>query len=119
MNLLILVTGILISIVFDRQQRRHRVEKMWEYRRLNMPMPLPAPKLSTLQSWLNIMLGVILAAFGCLSVAPLLHAPIPAANEMLSTSALFIGGGSALIILGTMALRERRHFESLTRTKNQ
>jgi hypothetical protein len=111
MSLLILVTGILVSIVFDRQQRRHRMELMWEYRRLNLPMPVVKPKLSALQAWLNIVLGVILTALGAVNVAMFIRHPMIAQGKgMFSISVFFIGGGVTLIFLGTMALRERGRY---------
>jgi hypothetical protein len=111
MSLLILVTGILVSIVFDRQQRRHRMELMWEYRRLNRPMPVVKPKLTALQAWLNIVLGVILTAMGAVNVVVFLRHPMIAQGKgTISLSVLFIGGGITLIVLGTMALRQRRMY---------
>ncbi|HLP16000.1 MAG TPA: hypothetical protein VK470_07070 [Bacteroidota bacterium] len=117
MSILILVTGILVSIVFDRQQWRHRIDLKWEYRRLNLPMPDPPPKLSALQAWLNIVLGVILFALGCMHIATIIlmvQMPTELRLNTASSAMLFTGGGAALLVLGVSALIERRRWNKRT-----
>lgn len=60
MTSLIYITAVLISLVLERQERRHLFELNLEYRRLGKTMPPPKPKLPMLESWLNVVLGLFL-----------------------------------------------------------
>ena len=48
MSILIFVVAVLGALVLDRQERRHRFERVQEYERLNWEIPAETPKLSML-----------------------------------------------------------------------
>ena len=116
-----LVVAVLVSVVLDRQERRHSFEKSWEYRRLGIPFPMPKPKLSRLVAWLNVQLGllvVLISIFAGYSQF-LLHQVVqnvpgqshPLTIQIVDSIAFALAGGVALIILGLKAVKQNSDFE--------
>lgn len=122
--ILIYVVAVLISIVLERQGRRHRLQLEMEYRRLQLPMPPTRPKLLRLESWLNITIGIVLLLLGALYAMltftvfmdPRLKSMDLPVAEHTYQAAGFIAGGLALIILGTKSLKLNRKHEEQVRT---
>ena len=121
MILLVFVAAVLVATVLERQERRHRLEKKWEYDRLGFPPPPVRPKLKRTEAWLNIALGVLIVLFGCaivwthlkvmetLAERPDLLRQNPAGN-FWEHAAFYLAGGIALIVLGAKAVRQiNRH----------
>lgn len=107
MSILIFVIAVLGSLVLDRQERRHRFEQRQEYERLGWEVPLEARELSMLESWANVVLGVLLFALGALFLKAMLGIPA----EMMTSGweslvALFLASGIALVWLGVNAIRQ-------------
>jgi|GEM_PF-1400766 len=122
--ILIYVVAVLVSIVLERQERRHRFNIEMEYCRLQLPMPLIKPKLPRLESWLNIAIGALLLLLGTLFVAltftvllnPKLKSMDLPVQEQTYQAAGFIAGGLALIILGVKSLKLNTAYERLFRS---
>lgn len=116
MLLLTFILIILISLVFDRQERRHHFEKLLEYERLSIPTPKPKPKLLLLESWLNIILGLFLFSLGILFVysifsrlsEPQLSYSVRPAEFQLF--AVFLAAGIALMMLGWKSVKLNRAY---------
>ncbi len=119
--ILVYVTAILVSIVLERQERRHRFNLEMEYRRLQIPIPPKRPKLPRLESWLNIAVGLLLLILGALFLWTLfsiisnhrLSLPQPTERDFPMMGAAFISAGLALIILGTKSLRLNSAYERM------
>ena len=122
MILLIFVAAVLVAIVLERQERRHRYEKTWEYQRLGVPPPTVRPKLKRTEAWLNIGLGVLMLFFGsamawthlkvmdALAARPDLPGQVPA-GDFWEQTAFFLAAGIALIVLGATAVRQITRYE--------
>lgn len=61
---IIYVVAVLVSIVFERQERRHQFELWLEYDRLGKTLLPSKPKLSLTVSWLNVFVGGVLLVLG-------------------------------------------------------
>ena len=109
MSIAIFFAAVIGGLVLDRQEKRHRYERRVEYERLGWEIPPPLPKLSSLESWVNIVLGVCLIALGVwfLNVAFRIP-PESIENDWLTLIALFLASGVALVWIGLKALREIR-----------
>lgn len=106
-SILIFVVAVLGSLVLDRQERRHRFEKRQEYERLAWEVPLEKPKLSMIESWANVVLGIILFALGAFFLKMMLGIPAELmTSRWENLVALFLASGFALVWLGVKAIRQ-------------
>jgi len=107
MSILIFVIAVLGSLVLDRQERRHRFEQRQEYERLGWEVPLEAPKLSMLESWANVVLGILLFSLGALFLNAMLQIPVEYVTAgWENLVALFLASGFALVWLGVKAVKQ-------------
>jgi len=112
------ITAILVSIVFERQERRHRFELELEYDRLSKKLPPAKPKLSILTSWLNVAVGIIMTIIGILmlisqfAVLHIPHAldkqPAVITGAQFELVAVWLATSIALILLGLKSVRQHR-----------
>jgi hypothetical protein len=122
MFIAIYVTAILVSLILHRQERKHRAELEVEYQHLGRPTPASRPKLPTLESWLNVVLGIFLAFglgtlflwtnFSRLREFPQDPRLAPQAFEWEFTSVI-LATGIALVILGIQSLIQNRRYSQL------
>ncbi|MBM4169257.1 MAG: hypothetical protein FJ215_08890 [Ignavibacteria bacterium] len=121
--ILVYVTAVLVSIVLERQERRHCFNIELEYRLLQKPVPPKRPKLPRLESWLNIAVGVLLLMLGALFLWTLFSVisnhqltPLkPMERDALMGGAVFVAAGLALIILGAKSLKLNSDYERANR----
>ena len=110
----IFIVAVVISAFFDQQGRRHRLELEIEYEKLGKKMPPEPPKLPMLESVANIVVGLILAEIGGLSILTIVTA-VKHAGQFLAqnksflpaetdSAAAFLAGGIALMILGVKSV---------------
>jgi len=127
MILFVFVSAMMVSIVLERQARRHRIQRAAEYQRLAIPVPPPRPKLKRMEAWLNVGLGILLGAMSLMfagtgiefmDIAKRLpdHASTlnNSALQMIEGGAFFLASGIALTWLGWKAVRENSRYESGT-----
>ncbi len=123
MIILVYVTAILVSIILERQQRRHNFELAMEYRNLGKSIPQQKPKLTLIQSFLNIVVGVVVAGLGALFIV--IHIRIVGelgngvethhwqANEVWQWEAVILATGIALVIVGIQSVMiNRKHIHT-------
>lgn len=115
MSILMYFAAVIVSIILNWQSRRHRFELEMLYLDLGKEMPMPTPKLQTLECWLNIILGAISTILGGVMLKAFFgmirHFPnSPSLRDEWSFPALILTVGITLIILGVRALRERARF---------
>ena len=116
MSILIFVVAVLGALVLDRQERRHRFEKVREYERLKWEIPAEKPKLSMLESWGNLIVGVVALVLGGLLLRAMLGVPAEALQRgWENIVALFLASGLALSWLGFKAIRQNLTYRALTR----
>jgi ABC-type multidrug transport system permease subunit len=105
MTILIFVAAVTVVLVLERQKRRHIFEITLEYQKLLWELPMPEPRIPMLESWLNALLGVVMAAFGVLMLLTFLQVPADkAVPGWGNTVALFLASGIALTVVGGMAV---------------
>jgi hypothetical protein len=112
------ITAVLISMMFERQERRHRFELELEYERLGKKLPPPKPRLSVPTSWLNVIVGAImgivgipmlLSQFAVLQLSSHLTKPIDAMmGAQFEMSAVWLATSIALILLGLKSVQQHR-----------
>jgi hypothetical protein len=126
MLIAIYILIILVSLVLERQERRHQFEQRLEYERLHLSPPAPKPKLPLLESWLNVLVGLFLFSIGALVITNRL---VILATEPSSYSevfepvefevvTVFLAGGIALMILGWKSVKLNRAYRKETRTSD-
>ena len=114
MSILIFVVAVLGALVLDRQERRHRFEKVQEYERLKWEIPAEKPKLSMLESWGNLIVGVVLLGFGGVLLRSMLGVPAEGMERgWENIVALFLASGLALSWLGIKAIRQNFTYRGL------
>jgi len=112
MALAVFVAAVIVSLVLDRQERRHRFHLSLEYNHLGWEMPRPKPRLSRAEAVLNIFLGAVLLIFGGATLYTMLNLEsIGEATGGQYIVAAFLACGFALIVVGWRALREIREYE--------
>ncbi len=117
MLILVYVIAVLVSLVFERQERRHLFYESLEYQRIGKEPPQPKPKLPLLESWLNVTIGIFLLLIGVSAIWSQLFVLRYVLDETVRTSfrdhiltwSVFIAGGIALILLGLKSVRYHRH----------
>jgi hypothetical protein len=113
MTLGVLVVAVLVSIVLDRQERRHRFHLSLEYEHLGWEMPVPKRRVPRSEAILNIMMGTGFLIFGGIALRALWLVEsigMPMGGHYIA--ALFFALGIALITLGGRGLRESRKQKS-------
>jgi hypothetical protein len=120
--IIIVAIAILVSIVLERQERRHLFMESLEYLRMGKEMPKPKPKLSQLECWLNIAVGTILIIIGIgaiLSHLVVVHKLPEYAMGYVRGAFVEYGAilaaGIVIIILGFKSIREHRRSSSETK----
>ena len=112
MSIVVFVVAVVVSIVLDRQERRHKLAIELEYERLEWELPPAKPKLSGKVAVLNIVLGVVLLVFG--GMAFYAFWLVESAGEKTGGQycvALFFAVGIALITAGGKGLRGKREHQ--------
>ncbi len=114
----VFVAAVLLSIVLERQERRHRFELGLEYDRLGKSMSPPKPRLSKSVSLLNVVVGIIMLIIGeimllsQISMLWFFNEKHPLEPQMLAAGFEFVGvwlaTAIALIILGLKSVRQNR-----------
>jgi hypothetical protein len=112
------ITAVLVSMMFERQERRHRFELELEYERLGKILPPPKPRLSAPTSWLNVIVGTVmgimgvpmlLSQFAVLRLSSHLTKPHDAMmGAQFEMSAVWLATSIALILLGLKSVRQHR-----------
>ena len=116
MSIAIFFAAVIGGLVLDRQEKRHRYERRAEYERLGWEIPPPLPKLSSLESWANVVLGVCLVALGVWFLNAAFRIPPESIeNDWLTLIALFVASGIALVWLGLKALQQIRRSRGSSR----
>ena len=107
MSLLIFIAAVLGSLVLERQERRHRFERMREFQRLQWEIPAEKPRISMIESWGNLIVGLILLGLGGLVLRAMLGVPVGLVQAgWESVVALFLASGFALTWLGSKGVRQ-------------
>lgn len=117
--LAVFIEAVIVSVVFERQERHHRLDLEIEYEKQGMKVPPRTSKLPLLESIANVVVGLMVAEFGGIFVWTILgmirHAgglgvkerdliQSILANEIYFAAA-FLATGIALIILGIKSVR--------------
>ena len=109
--LLIFIAAVGVSLVLERQERRHFLEKSLEYSRLGWKIPRIPPRISRLEGWVNAVFGIMLLGSGIWLSWIMIRSPHPesgaTAFELL---ALMMAAGAALMLLGRKALSQNRQY---------
>ncbi len=106
MVLAIFLAGVGVALVLKRQEKIHWLQLELEYRRAGFDIPKPVPRLSRLEAWVNIAVGILLLVAGSSSVVMILRAPeLPWTQSPLPIASLILAGGATLVVLGTKALK--------------
>lgn len=107
-SIVVLVMAVVVSIVLDRQERRHQLAIELEFERLEWELPPAKPKPFTTEAVLKIGLGVVLLVFGGMALYAFWL--LESAGEKIGGPyyvALFFAVGIALITVGGKGLRKR------------
>jgi hypothetical protein len=120
MIILVYITAILVSIILERQERRHNFELEMEYRRLGKSIPEPKPKLTMIQSFLNIVVGVVISGLGVLffvsnfnilrDLGSRVQTHYWQANDMWQWDAVILATGIALVVVGIKSVAMNRKY---------
>lgn len=114
--IILYLIAVLVLFIFERQERRHTICESLEYVRMGKTMPEPRPRLPMLESWLFIVIGILVLALGTW-IALLWHITPPllpnqdTVNDLLSNSLNWgtgLAGVIALTILGFKSVRQNR-----------
>lgn len=126
MLILVYVLAVLVSLVFERQERRHLFYESLEYQRIGKEPPQPKPKLPLIESWLNVTIGILLFFIGFSAVYVRLFvvwttSQIDATErtmfrEEMMYWGVFIAAGIALIILGLKSVRFHKRLDKKMKT---
>jgi hypothetical protein len=111
MTIAVFVAAVLVSLVLDRQERRHRFHLSLEYEYLGWEMPRLKPRLSRAEAVLSIVVGAVLLVFGCAALYAMLR--LESIGEVTGGHyivAAFLAAGVALITVGWKGLRESREY---------
>lgn len=118
MTIAVFVAAVLVSLVLDRQERRHRFHLSLEYEYLGWEMPRSKRRLSRAEAVLNIFLGAALLLFGGAALYAMLNLEsIGEATRGQYIVAAFLAGGVALIVVGWKALTENSENRNRRGTK--
>ena len=116
----ILIEIILLSVIFERQARRHRFEKSWEYKQLGIPMPAEKPRMKALEALVSVVIGLFLLALGGVLIVVMIELSMTGESEIslelkhkllvtqMEPAAVFLAAGVALAWLGLRAAWMRR-----------
>lgn len=109
MTLLIFLVAIAIWSFLDRQSVRHKMEMEIECAKAGRPHPPIPPGMPTLEAWLNITLGAILAGFSILSFGVLfLNVDRSNPAETGRLGVVIFALGFVMMGLGAKGVRERK-----------
>jgi hypothetical protein len=116
----ILIAVILISVLFERQARKHRLEESSEFKRLGIPVPAERPRLQKLESCVAVWIGLMLFAIGGALVASIFGlggAELTQATtgenhklmmRLMEPAAASLAAGVALVFLGVKSVLMKR-----------
>jgi hypothetical protein len=111
MSLVVFIVAVAVSMVLDRQERRHMLEKKFEYERLGWEMPRTRCRVSTLEAIFEILVGILLVLFGGLVLYA--YYLISMIGESMGGEyyiGLFFALGIALVTVGRKGLRENQAY---------
>ena len=119
LHVILYITAVLVSIVFERQERRHNFELQLEYDRLGKKMPPAKPRLSLGVSWLNVLVGLVMIAIGIPMLMNqfmilddprlLSRTPGMSIGAQFEYVAVWLATSVALILLGLKSVYQHRH----------
>ncbi len=129
----IFIEAIIISAFFDQQERRHKLELQLEYEKVGKNVPVEPPKLPRLESFANILVGLVLAEIGGIGLWAFVglmmrHGTSILMNQNLRGEyftgqtdfvAAFIAGGIALMILGVKSLRAHARYRDFIKENDK
>ena len=122
--IILYITAVLISIILERQERRHRFDESLEYMRMGKTMPEPKPKLPLLESWLFTVIGILVfvlcagsvwVALQVMRMAPQLLTNPATGNDLVNQAMNWGAGmaaGIAVTILGFKSVRQNHRLKS-------
>ena len=112
MTIAVFVAAVLVSLVLDRQERRHRFHLSLEYEYLGWEMPRLKRRLSRAEAVLNIFLGAVLLLFGGAALYAMHNLEsIGEATRGQYIVAAFLAAGVVLIVVGWKGLRQKREVQ--------
>ncbi len=107
MTLGVLVVAVLVSVVLDRQERRHRFHLSLEYEHLGWEMPHAKRRVPKSEAILNLVMGTGLFVFGGIAAYALWVVEsigMPMGGQYIA--AAFLALGITLITVGVKGLRK-------------
>lgn len=123
--ILVYMAAVLVSVILERQERRHRFERQMEYIQLEKTLPIQKPKLPRLESWLNVMLGLLITLLGVLMAFSVFHTHTMVRTETrifshdaYLTLAVFIATGITLLILGFKSIRLNKEYDAALKSQS-
>lgn len=106
MVLVIFLSGIAVALALSRQEKIHWLQLEIEYRRAGFEIPKPVPRLSKIEAWLNITVGILLLVAGGWFLLLILNGTdLPRTPSLIPLPSLILAGGATLVILGAKALK--------------
>jgi hypothetical protein len=111
MSLVMFIVAVAVSMMLDRQERRHMLEKKLEYERLGWEMPRTRCRVPTFEAIFEIVFGILLIIFGGLVLYA--YYLISLVGESMGGEyyiGLFFALGIALVSVGRKALRENQAY---------
>jgi hypothetical protein len=116
--LTIFIVAVLVSVIFERQERRHAFTESLEYLRMGKRRAEQEPKFPLLESWMGVAIGIYVVAMGVFMVWADLMV-IRYAHEISDTyingralmdAGAFIAGGIAILFLSLKSVLRNRRF---------
>jgi hypothetical protein len=107
------ISAVFVAFLLRHQERIHYLELKLEYELLGKPMPMPKPKIPTLESWLNVLLGIFLILLGSLSLVTeliVMKDNLPVPREQFTFIAVVLATGITMVIFGIQSLQRNHQF---------
>jgi hypothetical protein len=110
MLLMIFLAAVAVSIVLERQEKRHLSELSRAFDNAALDMPPLRPRITRFEAWTNISLGVLLLGAGGAYAWAVFRLPMgEAMSPAISFLSLLLAAGAALVVLGLRVLKLWQH----------